>query len=72
MGRWQTRFQNREFLPDALCIRRNRRPHVDMRIEVRQALWVALADAGKQLAYSNERKVLRQAEDYVEKQGLSA
>jgi 8-oxo-dGTP pyrophosphatase MutT (NUDIX family) len=44
----------------------------DMRIEVRQALWVALADAGKQLAYSNERKVLRQAEDYVEKQGLSA
>ena len=44
----------------------------DMRIEVRQALWVPLADARKQLAYSNERKVLRQAEDYVEKQGLSA
>ena len=44
----------------------------DMRIEVRQALWVPLADARKQLAYSNERKVLRQAEDYVEKQGRSA
>jgi len=44
----------------------------DMRIEVRQALWVPLADASKQLAYSNERKVLRRAEDYVEKLGLSA
>jgi 8-oxo-dGTP pyrophosphatase MutT (NUDIX family) len=44
----------------------------DMRIEVKQALWVPLADAGKQLAYGNERKVLRQAQDYVEKQGLSA
>jgi 8-oxo-dGTP pyrophosphatase MutT (NUDIX family) len=43
----------------------------DMRIEVKQALWVAVADAARQLAYSNERKVLRQAQDYVEKQGLS-
>ena len=42
----------------------------DMRIEVKQALWVPLADAGSQLAYSNERKVLRQAQDYVETQGL--
>lgn len=42
----------------------------DMRIEVKQALWVPLADAAKQLAYSNERKVMRQAQDYVEKQGL--
>ena len=41
----------------------------DMRIEVKQALWVPLADASKQLAYSNERKVLRQARDYVETQG---
>jgi len=39
----------------------------DMRIEVRQALWVPLADASKQLAYSNERKVLRQAEDHMAK-----
>jgi len=41
----------------------------DMRIEVKQARWVPLAEAAKQLAYSNERKVLRQALDYVEKQG---
>jgi 8-oxo-dGTP pyrophosphatase MutT (NUDIX family) len=39
----------------------------DMRIEVRQALWVPLAEAPKRLAYSNERKVLRQAQDYIEK-----
>ncbi len=43
----------------------------DMRIEVKQALWVPLADAPRQLAYSNERKVLRQAQDYLETQGLS-
>jgi len=41
----------------------------DMRIEVKQALWAPLADAAKQLAYSNERKVLRQAQDYVATQG---
>jgi 8-oxo-dGTP pyrophosphatase MutT (NUDIX family) len=40
----------------------------DMRIEVKQALWVLLADAPRQLAYSNERKVLRQAQDYLEAQ----
>jgi 8-oxo-dGTP pyrophosphatase MutT (NUDIX family) len=43
----------------------------DMRIEVKQALWLSLADAARRLAYSNERKVLRQAQDYVETQGLS-
>jgi 8-oxo-dGTP pyrophosphatase MutT (NUDIX family) len=42
----------------------------DMRIEVKQALWLSLADAAGRLAYSNERKVLRQAQDYVETQGL--
>jgi 8-oxo-dGTP pyrophosphatase MutT (NUDIX family) len=42
----------------------------DMRIEVMRALWVPLADAPAQLAYSNERKVLRQAQDYLEKEGL--
>ena len=42
----------------------------DMRIEVKRALWVPLADAARQLAYSNERKVLRQAQNYVETQGL--
>jgi 8-oxo-dGTP pyrophosphatase MutT (NUDIX family) len=40
----------------------------DMRIEVKQARWVPLAEAAKHLAYSNERKVLRQAQDYLEKQ----
>jgi len=40
----------------------------DMRIEVMRALWVPLADAASRLAYSNERKVLRQAQDYLEKQ----
>jgi 8-oxo-dGTP pyrophosphatase MutT (NUDIX family) len=43
----------------------------DMRIEVKSALWVPLTDASSQLAYSNERKVLRQAHDYLETQGLS-
>ena len=43
----------------------------DMRIEVKRALWVPLADASGQLAYSNERKVLGQAQDYLETQGLS-
>jgi 8-oxo-dGTP pyrophosphatase MutT (NUDIX family) len=38
----------------------------DMRIEVNRALWVPLADAARQLAYSNERKVLRQAQDHLE------
>ncbi len=41
-----------------------------MRIEVKRALWVPLADATKQMAYSGERKVVIQAEEYVEK-GLS-
>jgi 8-oxo-dGTP pyrophosphatase MutT (NUDIX family) len=44
----------------------------DMRIEVKRALWVPLTDATSQLAYSNERKVLRQAEDYMETHGLSS
>ncbi len=46
--------------------------NADMRIEVKRALWVPLADATSQLAYSNERKVLRQAEDYLKTQGLSS
>jgi 8-oxo-dGTP pyrophosphatase MutT (NUDIX family) len=43
----------------------------DMRIEVKRAVWVPLADATRQLAYSNERKVLRQAQHYLEKPGLA-
>ena len=42
----------------------------DMRIEVKRAMWIALGDASRQLAYSNERKVLRQAQDYLETKGL--
>src|ERR1700675_3521022 len=42
----------------------------DMRIEVKRALWVPLTDAASQLAYGNERKVLRQAEDYLQNHGL--
>src|ERR1700674_1572003 len=44
--------------------------NADMRIEVKRALWVPLADATSQLAYSNERKVLRQAQDYLQNHGL--
>src|SRR5271167_287949 len=44
----------------------------DMRIEVVRAVWIPLTDAAKQLAYSNERKVLRQAQDYLENKGLSS
>ena len=43
----------------------------EMRIEVKRALWAPLTDAASQLAYSNERKVLRQAEDYLQNHGLS-
>ena len=43
----------------------------EMRIEVKRALWVPLAEASRQLMYSNERKVLRLAQDYLEAHGLS-
>ena len=41
-----------------------------MRIEVKRALWVPLAEASRQLMYSNERKVLRLAQDHLETRGL--
>jgi 8-oxo-dGTP pyrophosphatase MutT (NUDIX family) len=43
-----------------------------MRIEVKRALWVPLAEASGQLMYSNERRVLRLAQDYLEARGLRA
>jgi 8-oxo-dGTP pyrophosphatase MutT (NUDIX family) len=43
----------------------------DMRIEVKRALWVPLDEADRQLAYSHERKVLRQAQQYLETPGLA-
>ena len=42
----------------------------EMRIEVKRALWVPLAEASHQLMYSNERKVLRMAEEYLATRGL--
>lgn len=44
----------------------------EMRIEVQRALWVPLAEAAGQLCYSSERKVLRQAAEFMEKQGRGA
>lgn len=43
-----------------------------MRVEVRRALWIPLGEASSHLMYSNERKVLHMAEDYVTKNGLVA
>jgi len=42
----------------------------EMRIEVKRALWVPLAEASRQLMYSNERKVLRLAQDHLETHAL--
>jgi 8-oxo-dGTP pyrophosphatase MutT (NUDIX family) len=44
----------------------------EMRIEVKRALWAPIEEAERQLAYSNERKVLHQAQDYLEAHGLAA
>jgi 8-oxo-dGTP pyrophosphatase MutT (NUDIX family) len=38
----------------------------DMRIEVRQALWLLLDEAPTKLAYSGERQVVRRAQQYLE------
>ena len=40
-----------------------------MRIEVKRALWVPLAEAASQMAYSSERNVVRQAQEYLETKG---
>jgi 8-oxo-dGTP pyrophosphatase MutT (NUDIX family) len=37
----------------------------EMRIEVRRALWIPLADAPARLSYSGERQVARRAMEYV-------
>ena len=37
-----------------------------MRVEVKRALWVPLAEARGEMAYSSERKVVRQAQEYLE------
>jgi 8-oxo-dGTP pyrophosphatase MutT (NUDIX family) len=38
----------------------------DMRVEVVRASWVPLAEAAQRMAYSNERKVLREAQNQLE------
>lgn len=38
----------------------------EMRVEVRRALWLPLAEAVKQLAYRGERDVARRAQQYLE------
>jgi 8-oxo-dGTP pyrophosphatase MutT (NUDIX family) len=43
----------------------------DMRVEVKRASWIPLAEAAKKLSYSNERKVLREAQEYLEANGIS-
>ena len=43
----------------------------EMRIEVKRALWVPLREASRQMAYSTERKVLLQAAEYLQAEGLS-
>ena len=43
----------------------------EMRIEVKRALWVPLAEAEAQMAYSQERKVVRQAQEYLANHELS-
>lgn len=37
----------------------------EMRIEVKRAVWVPIAEAELQMAYSQERKVVRQAQEYL-------
>ena len=43
----------------------------DMRVEVKRALWIPLLEASRQLMYSNERKVLRMAQEYLATRGLA-
>ncbi len=38
----------------------------DMRVEVKRALWLPLAEAVKKLAYRGERDVVRRAQQYLE------
>jgi 8-oxo-dGTP pyrophosphatase MutT (NUDIX family) len=38
----------------------------DMKVEVRQALWIPLADAHKKLAYRGERDVVKKAQQYLQ------
>ena len=37
----------------------------DMKVEVKQALWIPLEEAAGKLAYRGERDVVRKAQDYL-------
>jgi 8-oxo-dGTP pyrophosphatase MutT (NUDIX family) len=37
----------------------------EMRIEVKRAMWIALEDAARKLAYRGEKDMVRRAEDYL-------
>jgi predicted NUDIX family NTP pyrophosphohydrolase len=37
-----------------------------MRIEVKRAVWIALDEAPRKLAYRGERDMVRRAQDYLE------
>jgi 8-oxo-dGTP pyrophosphatase MutT (NUDIX family) len=37
-----------------------------MKVEVKQAMWIPLADAERKLAYRGERDVVRRAQEYIE------
>jgi len=38
----------------------------EMRIEVKRAMWIALEDAARKLAYRGEKDMVRRAEDYLQ------
>ncbi len=38
----------------------------EMRVEVKQAMWIPLEEAGRKLAYRGEREVVRLAQDYLQ------
>jgi len=42
----------------------------DMRIEVKRAVWIPLADATKHMAYGGERKVVALAQEHLAERGL--
>ena len=37
----------------------------DMRIEVKRALWLPIEEAARKLSYSNEKKVVKLAQEYI-------
>jgi 8-oxo-dGTP pyrophosphatase MutT (NUDIX family) len=43
----------------------------EMRVEVKRALWVPLDEASRLTAYGGERTMLREAEEYLQTQGLA-